>query len=524
MYIINFPSGVTQSAATLGDVFFQMNRRRRLEEETLLGRADQMQVISASGSVYRVIQSMNHLGIEMPDSEGRVEDVILRMFREVMHYAIDEHGVPKQPWQMTISEWGAIHTIHEVAYNVIPCLSAAHRATTCHNRAGQRCSVIEFVASEFNALLGYGGNGPVYSEGGYTNSRHDVHVAYALARGADVPQRVLADYTDPANFGGELHFLPALLGKPYLRGRINAERLTMLLTLLRSKGSRVADITEENASSLISIMNRLPPQATYTDADDALFLAGVLGPIERPSRPVDLGSPISPMATVIRDCILEQKIKDRRKRMEQERASGQSSLRQIAADESDLAEYPNQEPYSWGNKIVSAIESRALGFLIEVLDHPGNVATKKGIQMHTGIKLNGVPAAARRRAIFALCGYVDDEQYKEQEEIFQAKLKARKEAREVAERQKTEATRLQDARVHASSRNFMVNGVLMNGAQFIEKIVGEGFVAIDRKKRGAVYEHIIRNPQSGSFYKLDRKDGRLAYAQAYLEHQPLMAA
>lgn len=523
MYIINFPSGVALTVATLGDVFFQMNRRRGPEEETLLGRADQMQVISASGGVYKVVQAMSHLGIEMPDSEGRVEDIILRMFREVMRYAIDEHGVPKQPWQMTVSEWGAVHSIHEVAYNVIPCLSAAHRATTCHNRAGNRCSVIEFVACEFNALLGYGGNGPVYSDDGYTNSRHDVHVAYALARGADVPLRVLADYADSENRGSDLHFLQALLVKPYLRGRIKADRLTMLLTLLRSKGSRVADITEENAPFLISIMNRLPPQATYIDADDALFLEGVLGPIERSSRPVDLGSPISPMASVIRDCILENKIKDRRKRMEEGKASGQTSLRQLAADEADLADYPNQEAYSWANKIVSAIESRALGFLIEVLDHPGNESTKKGIQKHLGIKLNGVPAAARRRAIFALCGYVDDEQYKAQEEIFQAQLKARKQAREEAERQKAEETRLQDARSLASSRNFNVNGVLMNGAQFIEKIVGEGFVAIDRKKRGAVYEHIIRNPQSGSFYKLDRKDGRLAYAQAYLEHQPMAA-
>lgn len=522
MYELILTNGETERFSALGELLNRMNRRFADKTKNLQGKADNLEVWTSTGKSYPIEQRVNHLGIRMTPDDGHVEEIMTQMFNEVMPYAYGENGTIKAPWQMTSDQWGAINAIGSVAYGVIPCLSDEHRQQTCLNREGQRCSVMEYVASEFNARFGYGHNGPLY-DGHQTNSRHEVHVAYALARGDNVTEDVLAEYNNAEWLGGllDLHWFKTLLQKPFLRGRISAEKLSKLVSLLKSNRNEPIEITEENASFLIGLMNSLPTDATYADCDNILFERGVLRvlPLHVPEKAPDIGVPVNAFAAELRQMQVKNRMKNQLAYIDEQMAKGHMTLREKQFQLNQVNDIPNWERHGWANKIARAIEDKNLAYLLEILDRPENDTTKKAVEKFYPGKLRNVTAVKRRRGVFALVGHVTDEQYAAADAAYKAKEKTLLETKAAEEELKRNETRVEDAKAIAAQLKIRVNGTVMNGAEFVEKIIREGFDQIDTRKRGAVPSYIIRNVKTDSSYKLQRKNGTLDYAQALLEKE-----
>ncbi len=525
-YELTLPNGATENFKTLGDVLHRMNQKPVAGAESLYGKADRMEVCTPGGKIYFVEQRYSQLGILMPPGQGQVQDIMNRMFDEVMPYAQGELGTIKAPWQMTAAQWGAINAIGSVAYGVYPCLSGEHHKQSCTTREGNQRDVVGYVNSEFNARFGYGHNGPLY-DGQQTNSRHEIHVAYALARGDTVPEHVLAEYQDEekVNAFSGLHWFSTLLKKPYLRGRISADRLSQLVTLLNSDRPHVHEITVENAPFFIGLMNSLPAEATSVDFDNLLYEKGVLHvrPMPVPAQEPNIGVPVNAFATELRKMQVEKRKRTQSKHIEEQMAKRNMTLREMHFQLKLVEGIDTWETHTWANRVAQAVESKNLVVLLDVLDGPSNDTTKRAIEKFYPVKLLNVSAAKRRRAVFALAGHVTDEHYAVAEAAYKAERKATAEAQEAEKERKRNETRLEDTRAVATGTNYRVNGVAMNGAEFVEKIIREGYTQLDARKRGAVAQSILRNPQTSSFYKLKRKDGTLDYAEVLLEKETAAA-
>jgi hypothetical protein len=524
MYSLILPSGLTISLNTLGDIFHYLHRRRMEGEEVLLGKADNMEVWTSGMKCFPVVQRYSELGIDMADEGRLVEDIIRFMLDEVMPYALDDMGRIKAPWQMTSAQWGAINSIGSAVYGVIPCFTQVQCNQTCFNRKGGVCSIVEFMCSEFQARFGYGHNGPSY-DGSQTNSRHKVHVAYALARGDTLPDAVMTEYQSghmkELNF--DLRWFPELLAKPYLRGRISADKLGTLLALLKGRGAIVREITEENAPRLISLMNQLPEDANIKAVDDLLFANDVLGPWPIRNVETDIGTPLNEFAARLRQMQVEARMKSRREHVDRDYAMGQMSVRERQSEVEQIKGYQQQEPYRWANRLAQAILDKNLVALVDILDGSNNETSQKAVFKHYGVKVHGLRAAERRRAVFTLCGYATDEQYQVAEATFKADQQARAQMREAEEQRKKAASRLEDTKAIAVRAKVRVDGVDMNGAEFVDKLIADGFNEIVKRKVGAVYEYRMQNTTAGRSYELKKSTGTLGYAQALLETQAIAA-
>lgn len=525
-YELVLPTGEVKVFGTLCELLQKINVRIEFGKTNPYSMVEQMLVYSHRGTCLEMKRTCNHIGIKMPPGTGHVQDIMDGLLGEVLPFARGEGGKMKQPWQMTASQWGAISILGSIAYGVVPCLNEQHFKQQCTLRNGGTCSVEQYVSSELLAVLGYGHNGPVY-DGHQINSRHEVHVAYALARGDDVPNEVLQDYMTPEGrySSSDIHWMTVLLDKPFLRGRLSGTRLSMLMSLLRGERDGAMEITQENAPFLIKLMNSLPENVSFVDCDNLLYANGVLKVREMPpgrSLP-DLGAPINVFAQDLREMQIANRVKTQRDYIDQEMSKGNLSQREKDFKESLLKDIPLWESFAWANKVVKAIEEKNLQLLLEMLDGTTNDTTKRAIEKHYPVKLRNVSAAARRRGIFALIGHVTAEQVLVAECTFKAEQLARKQTeREENERKRIES-RLEDSKEIAARIKISFKGVLMNGAEFVEKIIQDGFNQIASRKRGAVSKCIVRNAELGQFYELKRNNGTADYAEALLERMPQLA-
>lgn len=425
MYEIILPSGDVESHPSLGDVLYRLNAG----DGQLLGKADQIEVWK-NGKAFPVEQRYNHLGVVMPQDDGTAQDIITMMFDEVAAYLVDASGKNKTPWKMTASQWGAVHAIGSLAYGVIPGLSEEQRRQSCVDHAGRTCSLLDFVHIEFMVRLGYSHNGPLY-DGKNTNSRHEVHVAYALARGADVPQEVLAEYQEilaskPNRYSMDLQWFGLLLNKPFLRGRISADKLSQLSRLLNSKESTIQEITEENAPVLLGLANSVGADDPYTSLDNLLYARGILKMREIPVYPtMDLGQPVNAFAIELRTQLCSDQVQAAQKKNAADLASGNISVREHDFQAVLIGDMPNRTTYGWANRVAKAIEDKDLAFLLDALDCGNrNETTKRVIEKFFPVKLRRATAAMRRRAIYALVGHVTDEQFATAEANLRTQKKA----------------------------------------------------------------------------------------------------
>jgi hypothetical protein len=141
-------------------------------------------------------------------------------------------------------------------------------------RPGRSSSLFELCQSEAMARFGFGNAGPVVRGSGYVNSRHEVHLAYALAAGVAVPEEVLNDYAELAEpFGHDIGWARPLLSVPELRGAMPVEKLRILVSVLTY--SRKV-ISSENAALLAMMARLLPNEPNQVEVDDMLYRHGLL--------------------------------------------------------------------------------------------------------------------------------------------------------------------------------------------------------------------------------------------------------
>jgi hypothetical protein len=148
--------------------------------------------------------------------------------------------------------------------------------------------------------------------------------------------------------------------------------------------------------------------------------------------------------------------------------------------------------------------------LLDLLDTPDdrNRSSKQAVEEFHGVKLRGVKAKARRRAVFSLCGF---------DETAELEWEKADEQRKTEKRRAEDAQRARDA---AQSARYKRNdGTVIDGVTHVENAIASGFSEIRNWRAGAILQYALVNPALNEGRRLQAKDGTLAYARAVLERR-----
>jgi hypothetical protein len=510
MYTITIKGEQFGQYQTLADVLYQLNLRPK---GGLLNpfsqHLDHVEIWNAQRRYPRLRRGCNHVA-PILDETGTPKTLVNTMLDEDKHYARGPDGTSKRLEHMTHEEWGAIHAIHaigSICYGVIPCFSAE-----ILNAAGW---MTEFAEVQFLRRFGYGHDGPTYHKHD-TNSRHEVHVAYALARGVVLEERVLEHYVDGANIASfDPMFFREVICKPFLRGRFRSvEELADTVSVL----GRENPVKAESVDQVVRVMAELPLNADRVAIENQLYLHGLLTPFEeQPFAQVNLGVPINDFANRLREALVKWKMARAQKSLEAQVKDRLCAQREFERQQAVIRQMPLIEPYHWANKVAAALQERDLAFLLGVLDNSHNEPSQRAVETECGVKLRRVPATERRRAIFFVAGFTTDVEYQQAEADFAAEMLAR-----TAARDKTLApTRLKQAKDCAAMHRLRFEGRVIGGDVFVETLLARGFRSFRQGRRGCVLHHYLCNGSMS--YKLHRTGRTLEYAQRLLEADPANA-
>jgi hypothetical protein len=436
-YTLVEPSGSILEFSTLPEVIAHMDDTNRTFKNPYAGHADEMEIWTTLGRCYPVVQRSSNFGIKMSIEDGDATYIVNKLFEQVKPFSI-EFGKAKQPWQMTRLQWNAVHCIGSMAYRVTPCLSEEHYARPYVRSNGETMHVADFIRAEFYERYGYGHNGPVY-DGRQTNSRHEVHVEYALAQNLPVPDEVIDHYLAQATELRHKGSFAQLLKKPYLRGLLSADWLKCLVSLLDRNVGGATELTQDNADYITGLVKSLP-EPSYQQIEDLLFDLGVLKKLPSPQYPKpEMGKPVDAFARVHRDLLAKMMAEDSQQKVLEDQAKYHLTKRDLLYKAEEIAAIPDAVTYAFSNKLAQAIVAKDLPFLLSILDQSGNEASKRAVCTVYGIKLNGVKAKDRRRGIFTLAGYVTEAQYLDAETaLSQNKREQAEKAAEKKERRRQE--------------------------------------------------------------------------------------
>jgi hypothetical protein len=219
--------------------------------------------VDPKGNEYRALVRPPNvaIGAELPgDPCARID----AMMKEGLGQIKDKG---KRPFEMLALEWDGLNAIGKMAYGVYPGLqSTAYEVT-------------EHMSQVFMKNLGYGHNGPLYGPGFGgrfdQNSRHDVHVAYALANNEHIPEDVLREYKELAASKGRIWQFDCkwafeLLAKPWLRGEFTEHQLMVITSVLRHGDYSVKEITQCSLLELKRIVANLRPDFGHEEFLSAL--------------------------------------------------------------------------------------------------------------------------------------------------------------------------------------------------------------------------------------------------------------
>ncbi|MFL9876467.1 hypothetical protein [Paraburkholderia megapolitana] len=434
-----------------------------------------------------------------------------RMLEEIWQLGFVRDGVALKPCEVRPVHWSLLFSLLDLSGRPYLMLSNEQFEVEVERaRAeGDRFDLCDVFDTLAHNRFGFGIGGPCVQPGEPCNSRHEVHVAYALLLDA-VPAIVMDDYRtlkDPFRHG--LAWAQSLLDVPSLRGRISREALSRLRAVMKSDGKA---ITERNAVVLCELIRQSPEEPSVGTLDDLLAAHGIVDqklPLPaRYSQPVDIGAPASPLALRMRELLANSHRDQAIARIESERAAGRLAMREYRLRHELALLDHGRATYEWGNRFVHAIDGRDLRFLLQNLDTTDdwNRSTKRAIFEVLGVKLTGLRAAARRRAVFALCG-LDEAAQAEWEAQAQVQRAAREHRRlfdkacELAER----------ARYRAP------DSTVISGVQHVDTSIAAGFSEIREWRKGAAKQYALVNPEKAEGRRLQAKDGTLAYARAMLE-------
>ncbi|AEI83106.1 hypothetical protein CNE_BB2p03110 (plasmid) [Cupriavidus necator N-1] len=446
---------------------------------------------------------------------GDPKAILTSILDEVERFIVRPQGKVLRPHEMSRTSWLAVYAAGRLAVftneavdpDQVADLGAANLDLFA---VVEPFDAYEFIRVEFDRRFGYGTNGPEYSPGAGVNSRYEVHVAYALQRGEPVRDCILNAYRhdgDAADAGRhDLHWLRTLIAVPALRGALSPGKLQSLCDVMRQ--DELA-ITDRNAARLIALVKPLPDDCTYVTVDDALYAAQVIPPLAAPvGKPPsgDDAAPVSPLAARLHSLIGAKRYAERLARAQAERARGAMSERCLQRETALAAIERDHASFSWPNRFALAVMQRDIATLLQTLDTPNdrNTSSKRALREQFGVVLTGVPAVTRRRRIFELCGFSEAEQ-----QHWEAQA-------QTARTERLQADDAERARERAEASRWSVDGRKMNGREYVDLCINQGFSQIRHFPRGSARVYYIEQPATRTIRRLQAKDGTLDYARSRL--------
>jgi hypothetical protein len=500
MYQLSIP-GEVFTTPTLSGVFALFDNERVQKTETTLI------YLEGGAAAVRVTRYNGTLGIRR---DGKVAEIVASMFDEIRSLWLSTYGPEPKAWQIRASHWELLFVLFDQARTPTRFLSTdqidAQKAAA--REARQFFNLSSLFHDAATERFGFGSGGPCVP-GSSTNGRHEVHVAYALLRNEPVPEAVLSEYRamDRA-FRYDLDWASTLLDVPSLRGRLPAAKLQQLLSVTRAAKQPV---TAETVDELVVAVAGVSNAPDFIEVDDALFAAGILPVEPLPQmfdKPVTVGQPVNALASRLRDLIADWRREKKLDHADMERAQGRLTARRHSLDRSIALLAHGRETFEWPNRVAVALESRDVASLLNILDTPDdhNLSSKQVVLEFHGVKLRGLKAKARRRAIFELCGL---------DETAQAAWEANELASKQAERKEQDAQRAKEAAQNA--RYQRADGVVIDGAKHVEDAIASGFREIRDWRKGASRQYALVNTELNEARRLQAKDGTLDYARSMLE-------
>ncbi|SPS02945.1 hypothetical protein [Cupriavidus taiwanensis] len=517
MYVISIGSARSEMRTTLAGVLEYLNQDRR---GVAAPRSADVTVRHVERGDIAVHQLKSGRMAVRP--RGTARSILVQILDEVERYVVRVDGKVLRPHEMSRASWGAVVAAGRLAFFPEEAidLAAAEAGPLFHTRdlfeAEGPFDIAAFVDNEFRRRFGYGRQGPAYAPDASPNARHVLHVAYALLRGEKVRECVLSAYRDDPEIGKhDLTWLRPLIEVPALRGALSPAQLQGLCHVMRHDGLK---ITADNAGKLLAIVRRLPVDCGVVQVDDALFSAGILQPRTAAAFSAAQGpaaTPVSPLAQRIHAITTQRRFDATMERAKAQREALEISQRHF----DDLARRAVADRtcagYDWANMVALAVLQRDVAAVLEIFDSPKdwNTDSKRALREVTGVDLLQCTAALRRRRIFELCGFSPAEQARWEHEAAAAK------ADRVAARE------FEDARKRAEASNWRLEGgKVLNGREYVDFCISEGFSEIIDMPRGRARAYRICNPRRGMSRPLRAKDGTLSYARARLAQAAVPAA
>lgn len=524
-YQLVLPTKETEDYDTAGALLYALNLRQQTGKNRLFSDAGKAQVILPSGEHCDVIRGSNRFGIQRPPPGGNCVSLIDEFVNELERYGLDVDGQPKQPWQMTMAEWGALSALSDALHGLSPFFTTEQLRQECQTPEGGSTTPLYYGLDLFRRSFGYGPNGPTY-DGTDFNSRHEIHVGYALALGKPVPQSVITEYQSAGwlQDSSDCAWICELVNKPFLRGLGSPGRLKALISLLRHNDPPVT-LTELTAPEILAAVSKLPDSNVYNNMDNVLYGMGVLTkrPVKMPAANADVPTAHNEFASALGTKISAQMRMNGLTRRQSRLLAGEMSQRAFDSECAWDDAMQARPCFIYPNRIAVEIENKNLDYLIQLFEDGEHRHTAEIVEQFYQVKLAGVSKAARRRGVFALAGYVSEEAYALAEIDFNARMQSKKAAAAVQKLLDQKQEAFEASRNKAAAVNFKHDGATFTGAAFIEKIVGQGFVEITSTGVGRGKQHFLRNPEQGSGFRLFPKHGTLAYAEALLDRQPVAA-
>lgn len=444
---------------------------------------------------------------------GSIRAVLSQVIEEIDRFIVRVDGKVLRPHELTRTSWGSVATAGRLGYFPEEVASVTDRTGT--GALSETADLFEsqfdaaaFVETEFVRRFGYGTNGPPYHPNRGVNARHEVHVAYALLRGDPVRTCVINAYRDRTSLTrSDLQWMDVLIRVPEWRGVLTESQLQGLCLAMRSEN---IPITPNNAPRLLSTLRQAPVDANDALIDDVLFEAGILPPVTTPPLRLPVGddaAPVSALAERIHQFTTERLFKDAMARAKSDREAMRISQRRFDDLSRRAVNARLSTGYGWANKVALAVLQRDVATLLKVFDGPRdwNTDSKRAVREVLGVDLLGCSSTLRRQRLFAMCGFSSEEQ--EQWE----KQAAADKAQRLAARDFEEACKLAE-----SSRWRMDNGQLLNGREYVDLCIAEGYSRIVDRPRGRAREYFIHDIRRGHYRRLRAKDGTLSYARARL--------
>lgn len=505
MYAIHIP-GETILADTLAQVFHIFFHDARMS-------AYETRDISLTKSgVPQPILRYN--GILTVRQQGSAESIFNAMFEEIRDQWFTAGGAMRQVWQVTRKQWEVFRFVFNLGIKPAWMLSGEQLEAEVEaaRAVGVRFSLSEVCRRASDDMFGFGSEGP-RSMSGTVNGRHEVHVVQALLLDKSIPDAVLDPYrADPKLFGFDLEWAAAVLNVPVLRNALPYDVLRAAIRIMHDE-KRVID--GQLGADLVTALRELSATATSVQVDDRLYEAGVVGRLALPEtyqQPVDLGTPVSPLAERLRTIVAKKILERDLKAIETDFGDGKLSKRKRALKLEIATLGPGRYTFHWPNEFAIAVELRDMPKLLQVLDHPDgqNESSKQVICEAFGVSLRGLNSKGRRRVIFACCGY---------DEAAQAEWEAQREVKRAHDKAHEAAN---DAKERASRVHYQCpDRTIITGAEHVERAVAAGFSEIRSYRRGASTRYAMVNPTSREARNLRANDGTLQYARSLLE--PLAA-